>query len=428
MKLNTNRLPGLVLTEHTFDVPLDHAKPQGIKIKVFGRQVVAPGKENEKLPWLLFLEGGPGFGSPRPMDDSGWLKAALKEFNVFFLDQRGTTERSTKIHAQTLAHLTPEGQAQYLTHFRSDSIVRDAEFIRKEIVGDKWSMLGQSYGGFCITAYLSIAPEGIKEAYITGGVPSIERHIDDVYRETCKFIIEKNNIYYKRYPQDEKTIKAIVTYINNNDVLLPCGEVLSARRFLCIGINFGFQNGYETVHYLIENAFIDTVRGPELSYTFLKDMEAALPFNSNPLFAILHESIYAQDFSTRWSADRLLAEYPEFNHQHDRVLFTGEMVFQWMFDEFEHLKPLKEAAEILAQKEDWDPLYNAEKLSENEVPVACAVYFNDMFVNKQYSQETIDFVPNMIGWYTSEYEHCGLRHGGEKLFSRLMGLCRGETY
>ena len=76
MKLNTNRLPGLVITEHIFDLPLDYSKPDGQKIKVFGREVVSPSRENEDLPWLVYLQGGPGFGSPRPFDSGGWMKAA----------------------------------------------------------------------------------------------------------------------------------------------------------------------------------------------------------------------------------------------------------------------------------------------------------------------------------------------------------------
>ena len=72
-----HRIPGLVITDHEFTVPLDHSKPDGEAITVFGREIVAPDKEHDDLPWLLFLQGGPGFGSPRPTERSGWLKRAL---------------------------------------------------------------------------------------------------------------------------------------------------------------------------------------------------------------------------------------------------------------------------------------------------------------------------------------------------------------
>lgn len=35
--------------------------------------------------------------------------------------------------------------------------VRDCEAIRKTLVrNDKWTVVGQSYGGFCATTYLSL--------------------------------------------------------------------------------------------------------------------------------------------------------------------------------------------------------------------------------------------------------------------------------
>ena len=85
----TSRIPGLVLTDHRFEVPVDHSKPDGDQLTVFAREVVAPGKENDDLPWMLFLQGGPGFPSPRPQSRSGWLKRALKDYRVLLLDQRG---------------------------------------------------------------------------------------------------------------------------------------------------------------------------------------------------------------------------------------------------------------------------------------------------------------------------------------------------
>ena len=65
----------------------------------------------------------------------------------------------------------------------------------------------------------------------------------------------------------------------------------------------------------------------------------------------------------------------------DEFLFYGEMIFPWMFDEISELRGMKEAANILAEKSDWPLLYDLEVLSRNTVPVACAVYADDMFVN-----------------------------------------------
>ncbi|MFN2218444.1 MAG: alpha/beta hydrolase, partial [Anaerolineae bacterium] len=134
MKTNAYRLPGLVVTDHEFQIPLDHAVPDGEQITVFGRELVAAGKEEADLPWLAFFQGGPGFGSPRPTRKDGWLKRALQDYRVFLLDQRGTG-RSTPVNYQPLARFaTAQAQADYLKHFRADSIVRDCELVRAQLL------------------------------------------------------------------------------------------------------------------------------------------------------------------------------------------------------------------------------------------------------------------------------------------------------
>lgn len=60
------------------------------------------------------------------------------------------------------------------------------------------------------------------------------------------------------------------------------------------------------------------------------------------------------------------------------IIYAGEMVFPWMFDEFAELKPFKEVAHLLAHKEDWPNLYDIESLKGNDVPVAAACYYEDM--------------------------------------------------
>lgn len=430
MHPTTHRLSGLVLTDHEFAVPLDHAKPNGEKISVFAREVVVPEKEKDDLPWLVFFQGGPGFGSPRPSTKSGWLKRALKEYRVLLLDQRGTG-RSTSVTHQTLARFpSPQAQADYLKHFRADAIVRDAEWIRRELVGKDtaWSGLGQSYGGFCLTTYLSFAPEGLKEAILTGGLPSIDRSADDVYRAAYPRVVEKNERYFERYPEDAERAREIVDYLDGHDVRLPNGERLSSRRFQQLGFSFGFNDGFEQVHYLLEEAFVEGSSGREVSYKFLRGFEKAQSFDTNPIYAILHESIYCQQDASHWSAQRVRAEFPEFDLAPGKpVLFTGEMIYPWMFDECEPLKRLKEAAEILAAYDGWPRLYDVASLQKNTVPCAAAVYYNDMYVDRLQSEETAQNIKGIKLWVTSQYEHNGLRSDGEAVLGRLLDMLHGEA-
>lgn len=429
----THALPGLKMQSHRFALPLDYAHPEAGTLSVFAREVVAPANANADLPYLIFFQGGPGFSSPRPTGPGGWLKRALQEFRVVLLDQRGTG-LSTPVTAQTLRHLpTPQAQADYLQHFRADNIVRDAEAIRSHLIGDKqWTVLGQSFGGFCAMHYLSAAPEALREVLITGGIPPLARPTDDIYRATYRRVIARNRAYYERYPDDVARIHEIVQHLRTHEVAMSSGARLTPERLLQLGIAFGASDGYEQVHYLIEEAFVEVGGTREINYNFLVGIEQAQAFDTNPIYTLLHEACYAQQEGTHWSAQRLLAEFPEFANRaggasgSGPVLFTGEMIYPWMLDQYPQLQPLKGAAEILAAKSDWPVLYDVDRLRQNRVPVAAAVYYNDMYVHREFSEETAAMVPNMKLWVTSEYEHNGLRADGEAILQRLLAMARGE--
>lgn len=424
---NMRQIPGLKLTNHFFDCPLDYSEPDGDKIQVFVREVVAPSKQSADLPYLLFLQGGPGHPSPRPEDNGGWLNRALQEFRVLFLDQRGTG-LSTPLHFQTLAGYSGQEAADYLMHFRADSIVKDAELIRKQLLGEdvKWSLLGQSYGGFCISTYLSFAPEGVHEAIFTGGLPPIGQTVDDVYRATYKRVLEQNRRFYARYPEDIARVKEVVDYLTHNEVKTASGGILTVRRFQQLGLMLGGGHGHETLHYMLEEAFVDARSGKELNFTFLSKVEAQQSFETNPIFALLHEAVYCEGDVSNWSAERVMAEFEQFEATADHpFLFVGEMIYSWMFDDYVGLQSLKDAAEILAQFSDWAPLYNVQQLRKNTVPCVAAVYYDDMYVEREFSEMT----GNMIGakmWITNEYNHSGLRSSGEKVLDHLLKMLRGE--
>jgi pimeloyl-ACP methyl ester carboxylesterase len=420
----------MVLTDHEFKTPLDYSHPKGESITVFGREVVASEKEKDDLPWLVFFQGGPGMEAPRPENKTGWLKRALQDYRVLLLDQRGTG-RSALFNYQTLAHFaTPQEQADYLKKFRADSIVKDAELIRRELVGEdkKWTALGQSYGGFIITRYLSASPEGLKEAAIAGGLPPLNRSPDDVYEATYKRVIDKNRLYYERYPEDAERAKGIVGHLASNEVNLPGGDRLSPRRFQQLGLLFGMSYGLERAHYLLEQAFIGEKANRQMSYTFLRGFENSLWFETNPIYAILQEPIYCEEAASNWSAQRIRTEYSEFDITPDQpVFFTGEMVYPWMFDEYKYLRPLKEAAEILAKYVGWPRLSDKSALQANTVPCAATIYYNDMYVERAFSEETAHNIRGIKLWVTNEYEHDGLRADGEKVLDRLLRMLRGEA-
>jgi pimeloyl-ACP methyl ester carboxylesterase len=406
------RAPGLVLVEHEFDVPLDHARPDGERITVFAREVAEPGGRDR--PLLLFLQGGPGNEAPRPIATPrgpGWLGRALRDFRVLLLDQRGTG-RSTPVG--TLPGRSPQEQAEYLRHFRADAIVRDAEWIRAALGAEPWSVLGQSFGGLCTTTYLSFAPDALREALLTGGVPPVGRPIDDVYRATYARMLDRNRRYYERYPADRERVRELFRRLETEELRLPSGDRLTPRRFRQLGDLLGMSDGFEALHYIVE-------RDPA-SPGFGHDVEAALPYARNPIYAILHEACWADGGATRWSAERVMPD----EYRETPELFTGEHVYPWMFEDYGALAPLREAAEILAAHE-WPRLYDEERLARNAVPAAAAVYTEDPYVERAYSEETIAATPNVRAWVTSEYDHNGLRADGDRILGRLLDLVRGRA-
>jgi pimeloyl-ACP methyl ester carboxylesterase len=424
--VSVDKFPGMICRGYAFDAPLNYADPAGATISIFAREVVAlenVGKSD--LPWLFFLQGGPGFQAPRPEGLSGWLKRAAKEFRVLLVDQRGTG-LSTAVTEQLVSiYPTASLQFKYLQHFRADNIVRDCELIRKSLChGKKVTLLGQSFGGFCSTTYLSMAPEGLSGAILTGGLPPLVEDADEVYRQTYRELIKKNQLFYKRYPGDAEKVARIVEHLQKNAVLLPTGEPLTVERFLQLGLNFGFNSSggsMNTVHYLLESAF-DSSNDSMLSYSFLRDVESQLHFNTNPIYALLHEAIYCQGRASNWSAARLVSEFSEFRKDSMPIFFSGEMIYPWMFEEYTCLKPFKEVAELLASYSQWPSLYDGERLKANDVPCVGTIYCNDMYVARQLAEQTASAIRGMKVWITNEYEHDGLRQDGEVLLDRLLQM------
>lgn len=411
MQSITCRQPGLRVTEHTLSVPLDHASPEGERIDIFARAVVLAEKVDAGQPWLLFLQGGPGFEGPRPTspDSPAWLRRALADHRVLLLDQRGMG-RSTPLGTAEAGAMAPQALADRLAQFRADAIVRDAECFRQALDVDRWSVLGQSFGGFCVLTYLSTFPGSLREAFITGGLPPLDRGIDEVYRETYRATLQKTAEHHERYSQDRERLRGLMARLAAEDLRLPGGDRLTPQRLRQLGLMLGAGSGSEKLHHLLEL--------PPTSPAFLHDVERASPFARNPLYAVVHESCYANGQASAWSAQRMLP--PEWAD--DPTLFTGEHVFPWMFDEIAGLAPFREAAHLLAHR-PWGPLYNPAVLAVNEVPCAAAIYVNDMYVPREFSEQTARQVRGLRPWITNEFEHDGLNAG--KVLDRLIEMVRG---
>nr|WP_245192463.1 alpha/beta fold hydrolase [Arthrobacter pigmenti] len=425
----TYLMRGTRSTGHRFQVPLNHANPDGESITVFAREYSSTEHSDDeaaRLPWLLFLQGGPGGRGSRVTQLAGWMKAAAREFRILMLDQRGTG-LSTPADERTLpAKGTSAQQAEYLRHFRADSIVADAEAIRAALGADPWTVFGQSFGGFCALTYLSFAPEGMACALITGGLAPLSGPPERVYRHTFGRVAARNAEYFDTYPEDRTVLTRIARHLEEVDERLPTGERLTARRFQLVGSYLGGNARVDGLHYLLEDAFIATEAGERLSPVFLDQVQALVSRRSNPLYAVLHESIYCQGEASQWAAWRVLQEFPQFLPEAAEPLLIGEMVYPWYFDEDPALVPLRETAQQLASISNWGPLYDPAQLARNTVPAAAAVYSNDIYVDRDLSLETAAAVKGLHVWETADFHHDGIHDDGETIFNRLLALAHGR--
>lgn len=394
------------------DVPLDHINVlDGRRLSIYARVVSLPG--GAKRPYLLFLQGGPGHESPRPSLEPAtpaWLPRALEDYQVVFLDQRGTG-LSDPVSEPIGA---PEDQAEYLSHMRADEIVADCEDLREELGVESWAVLGQSFGGFTALHYLSTHPDAISAAYFTGGLPAVGRPADDVYSATYQVLAHKSEQFYKRFPGDRDRMLRLVDLASQEAIRMPNGDLAGPSRIRSLGHLLGASGGAERLHYLLEN--------DPGSRAFRYDLADAMSFGGrNPLYTVIHESSYADGVTTNWSAARV---FPR-GFRNDPSLLTGEHVFPEWFDEDSSLRPWRDCANILAGWQ-WPKLYDPQALAQVEAPCAAAVYVNDAYVPFEFSMHTASLLPTMQIWATSQYEHNGSNASAGGVLDRLIRLARGE--
>ncbi|KAI5292418.1 hypothetical protein KEM52_006371 [Ascosphaera acerosa] len=428
----------LKIAELFFKVPLDYSKPDGDTIKLFARSVrrrpstAAAPKPDEPLPWLLYLQGGPGYGCGLPQD-TPWVNCFLdKGYQVLLLDQRGTG-LSSPLTAATLKDVgSVAEQAAHLKHFRADNIVRDCEAVRKYLTADapanmkKWSVLGQSYGGFCATTYLSFHPEGLREVFITGGLPPVsQKSPDATYKHTFAKLAERNAAYYAKYPGDIDRVGTIVQHLKDNDIKVPSG-IMTPERFRIMGLAFGMAGGIDRIHDIVLRASSDLEELGGFTKPTLAVMESMTSFDTAILYAVFQEAIYCQGEASNWSAERQLRENAAFSIDSDKILFTGEMVFPHIYSSSDELEQIRGAAELIATTAEWPALYDTAQLARNAVPVYAATYIDDMYVPFELAQETARAIRGCKQYITNVMYHGALRHNTVEVINALFNL-RDDT-
>ncbi|EFA23460.1 alpha/beta fold hydrolase [Bifidobacterium gallicum] len=442
-------VPGLHIEESSIQVPLDWTGNEpghtvsAETIDVFYRVVDAPEHVHADLPFLMFLQGGPGGAAPRPMnpESDGWIAQAIQHFHVILPDQRGTG-RSSHVDARTIAGMSGTQAADYLKHFLADSIIRDFEHLRlTRFEGRQLVTLGQSYGGFLTLTYLSLFPQALAACFTTGGIPHVPASATEVYEHTVPRMQRKTEQYYARYKHDKQRVAAVADFLtaaqrNDTPVLLPNGDVLSVPRLQTVGQCLGMKPSFETLHWLFDTAF-RTGSGdapslqmdPRDALTDAFVHEVGEHTYSRALYWPLQEFIYANgelEEPINWAAAHVVASQPQFSPEARPLLFFGEAIFPWMFEQERELRPFRPAMDVLMQDTHFGRIYDADQLARNEVPLQAAVYFDDMYVDATLSLDTLSRLGNAHAWVTNEFEHDGVH--GPVVFKHLyeLALDRGD--
>ncbi|KAI9736873.1 MAG: hypothetical protein M1818_005924 [Claussenomyces sp. TS43310] len=358
-------------------------------------------------------------------------------YQMLYVDQRGTG-LSTTVSAATLAlQGDVKKQIDYLKLFRADNIVRDCEAIRQALTWDyplelkKWSVFGQSFGGFCAFTYLSKYPQGLREVFTTGGIPPVGKTAKEVYTKTYDTLSQRNASYYQKFPEDVERVHDLVSYINSKgSIPLPSGGILTVQRFLSIGLHFGMHGGIERVHNIVLRMHSDILQFGFVTRPTLTAIGGLHSFDTAIIYAVLHESIYCQGTASAWAAESVGRGRKEYQWLSDPlsiqrdlpVFFSGEMIYRFMFDTFDELMPLRQVADMLAQYKDWPALYDEAQLARNEVPVYASSYIDDMYVNINLVQETVRKTRGVKQLITNTMYHDAVRSRTEDLLKSLFAL------
>lgn len=456
-------VPGqLRVTELWFQVPLDYSKPDGHTLTLFARRAVRSDTPVEPPPggsestdkasgssssspapkrYIVYLEGGPGFGNREPQDHPLTRTALNRDYQVLLLDHRGTGF-STPVGADMLDLLEGgvEAKVEYLKLMRQDNTVRDCEAVRKCLTRGwpehraKWSIFGQSYGGFVSMSYLSMHPEGLSEVFLTGGLAPVLRTADEVYQSVFPRIAHRNDSYYRKFPEDINSVRQLAAYIEGKGgIALPAGGTLTVPRLLTLGIAFGGHGGIDSVHSIILNLKSSLDQFGFFTRAALTPVENHTPFDSNIIYAILHEAIYCDGpgKASNWASQRVGEKHPCFPwlrpgksaaSLEKPLYFSGENIFPFHFDTYPELIQLKEVAQKLAGFDNWPRLYNKDQLRRNEVPVYAASYVDDMYVDANLARETARLVNGTKVFETNAMYHNALRAKAEEVLGQLFSL------
>ncbi|KAI3391131.1 hypothetical protein diail_7916 [Diaporthe ilicicola] len=423
-----------------FDVPLRHDQPDGERLVLVAQMVhgeasfdTMDASHRRQLtdssawlrprdrPILLYLCGGPGADNPpcRVPDMNRWL--LRRGYQILYVDYRGCGE-SSPVRSKALAErgMSDQGMADYIKQFCQDNIVRDLEAIRlclsaqvEKVDGAdvpliKWTILGQSYGGYISLTYLSIHPNGLLEVFITGGLPPCGMDIEDYFNVEYVNIVAQNKLFYAAYPDADKLLRDVlklITRIGPGNIPMSGRGYMTGQKLLTLGRQFGSKVGFPEVYHLLQKIYSDLAATRKLSPDTVREFESILHIDERPLYPVLLEQTWCSGGPTRWAAERVAVKLEGFEYlkadsqgkypdpsetpAERPIYFNANTYCRFHYDTHEELIDMKGAVEILAEH-PWECSYDFEQLAENplQVPVYAMSFLQDMHLDLGVSGQT----------------------------------------
>ena len=391
----THRSPGLVLTEHECRRAARPRTPGRRAITVFAREVAdADGRDR---PFLRLpagrprLRGAPADAAPEPPGLAGPRAAGLPG-----ADARPARHRPVHAGRRRSPGMTPQQQADYLTHFRADSIVRDAELIRRELGVERWSVLGQSFGGFCVDDATSRSPPKACARRCSPAAcrRSGARPTTCTARRTARDRAEPPLL--RALPRRPRRARELHGGSTPRTSALPSGDRLTPRRFRQLGDCSAWATAPRSCTTCSScrparrrSCTTSRRRSPSRATRSTRSCTS----RATPTAC-----------ATRWSAQRAAARRVRRGPSSSPASTSSRGCSRTTA----RCAPLREAAELLAEHE-WPRLYDAERARaatrcrsrRRSTPRTCTSSA------RSPSRRRPD--PGPAAWITNEFEHNGLR-------------------
>ncbi|MGL4231276.1 MAG: alpha/beta fold hydrolase [Casimicrobium sp.] len=246
----------------TMEVPEDHAKPDGAKIKIHVALIPALTRFPEKDP-VLFFAGGPGQAASEIGGTIGSMFTLRRNRDLLLIDQRGTGKSKTltceagsleadkKNPRDALVEAfnasTTQIQAEWkrcidtlkgnaATH-RTDDYIADLELVRKTLGYDKINVWGGSYGSRVALRYMKLHPSVIRSAVLDGIAPTTLRLPNDALINSDAQLraltaaCAQSSDCAKAFPTLEKSLDALLTTLKANPKTVTINHPADGKPF-----------------------------------------------------------------------------------------------------------------------------------------------------------------------------------------------------